>query len=147
MKVILNKDIAKTGRKYDVIEVKSGYATNYLFPRGLAKQADKNSLAELESLRANAEKLRLEREKELQALLSTVNEVTIPLTKKANDKGHLFASVSVEEIAQAIKDSTGVQIESDHIVLKGHVKEVGEHKINIKVGEKGAICILAVTAE
>lgn len=136
MKIILLKDIAKVGKKYDVKNIADGYAQNMLIPRGLAVAASAEVLKRIE-----IEKGRDEGEKRLRVdlllkNLSDLDGVTVTLMEKANEKGHLFAGVHTAEIMPAIQKQTRLQIDAEHIVLDKPIKEVGVHSIEVKVGKK-----------
>lgn len=134
MKIILLKDVAKVGKKYDIKDISDGYAINLLIPKGIAVAATADAVRRVE-----IEKLRDEGEKKLhnELLLKNLKEldgVTINMTEKANDKGHLFAGVHKIEIIPAIQNQTRLQIDPEHIILEKPIKEVGVHQIQVKVG-------------
>ena len=136
MKIILLKDVQKVGRKYEMKEISDGYALNLLIPRGLAVAATKDTVKRIE-----LEKSRDEGEKKIhqELLLKNLSElsgVTITMSEKANEKGHLFAGVHKLEIIPAIQKQTRLQIEAEHMVLDKPIKEVGLHEITVKAGEK-----------
>ncbi len=145
MKVILLTDIPKIGNKYDVKEFKEGYAQNVLLAKGLAVMATKTELAKLED-RANKQKR--QKDEEMQTFLSLISKVgnkIIVIKAKANDKGHLFKAVSVQEVIKAILDISGIKIEEDSLVI-GHIKSLGIHNITIKKGDKTGECQINVEA-
>jgi large subunit ribosomal protein L9 len=136
MKIILLKDVAKVGKKYDVKEMSDGYAQNLLIPRGLAVAATADVLKRIE-----LEKAREEGEKKvhLELLLKNLSQldgVTVSVTERANEKGHLFAAIHKPEVVKAIFDQTRLQISEDHILLDKHIKEIGIHSIEVKAGDK-----------
>ncbi len=136
MKIILLKDIAKVGKKYDVKDISEGYAQNMLIPKGLAIAATKDVLKRIE-----LEKARDEGEKKLkeELLLNNLKELdgkTITMIEKANDKGHLFAGIHKPEIIPAIQSQTRLQIDAEHMVLDKPIKEIGNHQIEVRVGNK-----------
>ncbi len=136
MKIILLKDVAKVGKKYDVKEISEGYAQNLLIPKGLAVAATADVLK-----RIDLEKAREEGEKKvhLELLLKNLKEldgVIVSVTERANEKGHLFASIHKPEVVKAIFEQTRLQISPDHIVMDTHIKEVGVHTIEVKAGNK-----------
>lgn len=146
MKVILLKDIAKLGKKYDVKEVSSGHALNLLIPQGQAVQATPEAVKQYE-----AQKSRLEGEKKvhedlLAKNISDLDGMTLKVTGKANEKGHLFAGLHRDEIAVAIKSQTGLDIDPTFLEIEHPIKEVGEHHISVKGGGKSAKFKLAVEA-
>ncbi len=147
MKVILNQDDAGLGHKDQVVEVAEGYALNFLLPQGIAREASKKNLEELEAKKAQEEAKRQEIEAQLEESLSTIKGVTLELARKANEKGHLYAAVSPEEIATEIKNKHGVEVTEQYIEPKDPVKEVGTYQMQITVGDKKAEFQLNITAE
>lgn len=136
MKIILLKDVSKVGKRYDIKDISDGYAVNLLIPRGLAIPATADAIKRVE-----LERLREEGEKKVhqELLLKNASElegITVTITEKANEKSHLFAAVHKPEIVSAIEKQTRLQIDPDNIELEKHIKEIGIHEINIKVGEK-----------
>jgi len=136
MKIILLKDVAKVGKKYDVKDMSDGYAQNLLIPKGLAIPATADALKKIE-----IEKARNEGEKKVHQdlLLKNLNEldgVVVNVTERANEKGHLFAAINKPEVIKAIFDQTRLQISEDHIVMDKHIKEVGVHIIEVKAAGK-----------
>ena len=128
MKVILLKDVPKVGQKNDVKEVKDGFALNMLIPKKLAIEATKSSIKNLEQIKERS----LESQKiVLGNLEKNISEIkNIEIKVKANEKGHLFAGVGKEEISK----HSGIPLQN--IILEHPIKELGEHQIEIVVGEK-----------
>ncbi len=136
MKVILLKDVAKVGQKFDVKDVAEGYATNFLIPKGLAEAATEQSVRKIEN-----RKKKTEEEKELEESLITKNlmdleGVTVNFEAKTNEKGHLFAGLHKEEISRILKEQTRLDIPAQFINLDKPIKETGEHTIEVKFGGK-----------
>ena len=144
MKVILLTDIPKVGNRYEVKEFKEGYANNALISKGLAELATPQALARLNAHREKTKKQKEEEAKTFSELISKVNNKIILLKEKANEKGHLFSSVAKKEIVKAIEKETGLVIEENHIVIPNPIKEVGNHKIKIKKGDKEGDCTIVV---
>jgi large subunit ribosomal protein L9 len=135
MKIILLKDVAKVGKKYETKNISDGYAINLLIPKGLAIAATPDAIKRIELERSKDEG---EKKIHHELLLKNIKEldgVTINLTEKANDKGHLFAGVHKLEIIPAIEKQTRIQISPEYIVLDKPIKEVGLHEVEVRVGE------------
>lgn len=147
MKVILLTDVPKVGNRYDVKEFKDGYAINVLISKGLAEMATVQALGKLASKKAEMDNKRKEEEKAFESLISTIDNTTVTILAKANDKGHLFKSVSTSDVAKAIKDSSGVEVSEHSIIITGHIKEVGSHKVKIKRGDREGKCEIIVKSE
>ena len=145
MKVILLTDIPKVGNKYDVKDFKEGYAQNVLLAKGLAVMATKAELAKLEDRKKVMVKKKEEEHKLFSELISTVNGKVITVKAKANDKGHLFKAVGPRDVAQAIKDISGIDVEESSLTMD-HIKTIGSHKVYIKRGDKKGECHIEVIA-
>ena len=144
MKVILLKDAKNIGKKYDVKDVSDGFALNALFPQGIAEVATAVSLKKLEVLKSRDMEERKIQENLLQKNMKAIGALKIVMKEKANEKGHLFAQIHKEEIVKAVKEQSELDILPDFIVLEKPIKEVGEHKIEVKAGEKSAVFALTV---
>jgi large subunit ribosomal protein L9 len=142
MKIILTTDVPKVGIRYEVKDFKDGYA-NVLIAKGLAILATPSALSGLATKKAQMEQKKVEDMKAFDSIIATINNRKIEIGVKANEKGHLFKSVSPRDIALAIKQITGVEIDVDAIVMD-HIKEVGTHSIEIKKGSKKGKCEIVV---
>lgn len=132
MKVILLKDIPKTGRKFDIKNVSDGYALNMLIPRGLAQAATPNAIKNIESMKAkNLAEKQIQSELLLKNL-DTIKDLTLNIKEKASDKGHLFAGITKERLVKEIMKSTRLNIDPESIKLDKPIKEVGEHKVTVE---------------
>jgi large subunit ribosomal protein L9 len=137
MKVILLTDVPKVGNKYDIKDFKDGYAQNVLLARGLAILATPAELNKLEDRKKISNE---KKNKEMQTfldLISDINNKTIEIKVKANEKGHLFKAVNSRDVAESIKTITNIVIEEKYIKMEP-IKSIGLHKILIeKEGRKG----------
>lgn len=146
MKVILLKDVSKLGHKYDVKEVKSGYALNLLIPRGDAMPATPDALKRVSVEKAKIEGERKVQEELLAKNLQALEGVTVKLAGKVNDKGHLFAGLHREAISAELKKQAHLDIPPSFIELEHPIKEAGDHMIEVKVGGKSARFKLDISA-
>lgn len=142
MKIILTTDVPKVGNRYDIKDFKDGYA-NVLISKGLAVLATEKELSNLANKKAQLEKKKEEEMKIFESLISSINNRRIEIKVKANEKGHLFKSVNHHDIASAIKEITGVEVEESAIVME-NIKEVGVYSIGIKKGDKKGECKVVV---
>ncbi|MBI5699128.1 50S ribosomal protein L9 [Candidatus Saganbacteria bacterium] len=116
-----------------VAEVAEGYARNYLLPKKLAVPATPNALVQMEK---RAEKNRARHEADRQsavALKEQIDQQTLTILADASEEGKLFGSVTTLEVAAALKDQLGIEIDKKKINLNEHIKTVGEHSATIKV--------------
>ncbi len=146
MKVILLKDSKNIGKKYDVKDVSDGHALNHLIPQGVAEVATMASLKKVEILKAHAMEDMKIQENLLMKNMKAIGDLQITLKEKANEKGHLFAQIHKEDITKAVKAESQLDILPDFITLEKPIKEVGEHKVDVKAGDKTASFTLVVTA-
>lgn len=147
MKVILLKDVAKVGKKYDIKDVSDGFGLNSLLPRGLAKTATVDALKNLEVLKKAHEVERKIQENLLAKNLHEVDGKIVEIKARANEKGHLFAGIHKEELPKYIKESLSADIDPHFIELEKPIKEVGEYDVVIKANDKSAIIKFSVSSK
>ncbi len=138
MKIILINDVPKLGKKHDVKDVSNGHALNLLLPQGLAIAATPQAMK-----RAASEKAKMEGEKKvheelLAENLKSLDGLTLTVSGKANDKGHLFAGLHKEAIVKELLAQSRVQVDPSFIQLEQPLKTVGEHEVEVKAGGKSA---------
>ncbi len=138
MKIILLKDIAKVGKRFDIKEVNSGHAINFLIPKGLAVAATPDAVKRFELEKAKSEGERKVQEDLLAKNIGDLDGITLNITGKANEKGHLFAGLHREEIAAELLKQTQLSIDPSSIQMEHPIKEVGEHTIEVKTVDKSA---------
>lgn len=132
MKVILLQNVEDVGKKYEVKEVKDGYARNFLIPQKLAKPATKQALKWLDSQK---EVIATEAEEELkkaQELASNLDDLEVQITLKVGDEGQLFESVNAQKIAEKLKEM-GFDVKKSQIDLANPIKQTGEFKLKINL--------------
>ncbi|MDP2741128.1 MAG: 50S ribosomal protein L9 [bacterium] len=132
MKVILLQDVDNLGKKYDVKEVKSGYARNFLLPQKLAKTATKQAIKWLADQKEIIEKKAEEDLKEIQGVASNIDGAEITISVKVGEEGQLFESINQQKIVEKLKEM-GFEIKKSQIVLKEPIKELGEFPIKINL--------------
>ncbi len=147
MKVILLKNVPKIGRRLQVLEVADGFAMNSLFPQRLAELATSDAIARADKLRMQEEAEKKVREDLLLKNLKSIEGVTITVSGKANEQGHLFAGIHKEQLVPLLKEEGRIDIESEYIVLDKPLKEVGEHKVTVMVQDKEAQFTVVISAE
>ena len=135
MKVLLCEDIKKLGWFGDVVEVNDGYARNYLLPQGLAKVASEESIRSLAEEKAKRAEQRIEETKRLEDAAKAVEGAEAVVAAKANEQGHLYGSVTAEQIAANLREQ-GFLVANEIVHLPEHIKQVGTHTIMLKFGDK-----------
>ncbi len=131
MEVLLCSDVEKLGWLGDIVDVKEGYARNYLLPQGLAtvpSEANIKALAEEKAHRAEARQLVLEQK---QRLVAAVQDAEVALTAKANEQGHLFGSVTERDIAENLRQQ-GFDVADEMVKMDGHIKELGVSEVTVR---------------
>lgn|SRR3989344_3174188 len=147
MKVVLLKDIPGVGRRNEVKNVSDGYALNMLIPRKLVVMGTASTIAHAERLKSEQEGERKVQEDLLFKNLSSMQGVVIEISGKANEQGHLFASIHPEQIAAELKKQKSLDILPEFMQIEKPVKEVGEHKISVKIqGKTGSFTLLVKAA-
>lgn len=133
MKVILLKDVKGFGKKGDVVNAKDGYARNFLFPKGLAKEATTGNVKVLEEQKT-AKKMKKEAElKQAKALAEKLSKLTVDLESTAGENGKLFGSITTKDIAQALQKQHKVKIDKRKIELSNNIKDLGVTEVKAKV--------------
>ncbi len=132
MKVILMQHIEKLGAKGDLVNVKRGYARNYLIPRGFAIYATPYNMKKLEEIRKIAKAEEATRLEELKNLAAKINGTTLSFTRKTDEQGNLYGSVSDTDIVNEL-NSKGLQVHKFAVQLDKHIKELGVFDIELKL--------------
>lgn len=133
MKVILLADVYKQGVAGEVVEVADGYARNYLIPRRLAAKATPAELAKADSLRETAAIRKAELENRLNDLARQIDGVELVFGRRAANTGKLFGSVTTTDIAEALLEKTGIDINRRRISQQA-LREIGLHEIPVRLG-------------
>jgi large subunit ribosomal protein L9 len=130
MKIILIKDINKLGEPGSVVNVADGYARNFLLPQKLAIIATSKNLAKVEAIKKQAELAKLEIENKYKALALRIKDVELIFTRKADENGHLFGSVSEKDISETLAEK-GIEIHRSVVNIEKHLKEIGSFEVPI----------------
>lgn len=134
MKVVLVKNVSNIGRAHDVVDVADGHAANFLIPQKLAISATPSAIRNAHMRKAKVDADHKVQEQLVIQNLETLAQARVVITMKANDKGHLYDAVGVEEIASAIKEQAQVELPGDTIRLEHPLKEVGTFEIPVAHG-------------
>lgn len=132
MKVLLNVDIDKLGWLGDIVDVKDGYARNYLLPQGLAMVPSETNLRSIAAEKAKRAEQRQLDQRQLARAAEAVEGAEAVVAAKANEQGHLFGSVGERDIAENLRGQ-GFEVSDDMVQLPEHIKEVGTHAVTLKV--------------
>ena len=132
MKVILNKDIAGTGKAGDIIDVSDGYARNFLLKKNLAVIADKKSINDLNGKKQAVAYQKAEAKKEAIQLAEKLKDQTVTIYMKAGTNGKLFGSVTMKDISEAIFKTLGLKIDKKKLSTNVELKSYGCYTITAK---------------
>ncbi|MFN7117303.1 MAG: 50S ribosomal protein L9 [Saprospiraceae bacterium] len=127
MEVILLKDLDKVGDKHTIVKVKDGYGRNYLIPQGLALEANKTNRQNLDEMKQKEAAEEAKKVGEYQAIADKLKDIVLKIGAKAGQSGKLFGSVTNVQIAQALKDQAGVEIERRKILIDEEIKNLGTY--------------------
>ena len=132
IELLLIQSVANLGQQGDVVEVKAGYANNYLLPQGLATVATDHHKRMVEKHKAKLEAIEVARLKDLKDMASLIAKQSVTIEANANDEGHLYGSVGAAEIVSGLK-ANDIDIAADQIRLEGVLKELGLYTVKVKL--------------
>ena len=130
MQVILLERVAKLGQMGDVVDVKPGFARNFLLPQGKALSASQQNIADFETRKAQLEAQNLETKKEAEALATKIDGQQFVVIRQASDGGSLYGSVSTRDAAAVAKDE-GVTVDRKQVIIRQPIKTLGLHEVEM----------------
>ena len=137
MKVILKKDVKALGETGDIIEVKDGYARNFLFPQELAQVATSGAIKDRErnlaQIKAKAEKLHQQAKNQAEKIQSLGQ---LEISAKAGESGKLFGAITTRKLAEIIQEKAGLEVDRRNISLNNPINHIGNYKMNLKLTSK-----------
>ena len=133
MKVVLLEDVKALGKKGTVVEASEGYARNYLLPKKLGVPATAENLNTLKLKKANEDRIAAEQLKEAKELAAKVEAASVTVKIKGGENGKTYGSVSTKEIAEAVKEQLGLEIDRKKIVLPEAIKAFGSYEAAVKL--------------
>lgn len=133
MKVILTNYHEKLGDVGDTVEVKSGYANNYLIPNGLAVPATRGNINQMQLVKQAAVKLEARNIKEAEELAKKLEGLQVTFIVKTGEEGKLYGSITNKDIAEKISEERKIEIDRKKIDMQEHIKELGEYEIELKL--------------
>lgn len=132
MQVILKANVKDLGHIGDVVNVKDGYARNFLIPRGLAVEANPKNIKALEHEKRKIHELAKKAKASAEELAARVSGTTVTIKAKAGEMDKLFGSVTAMDIADALKKE-GIDIDKKKIVMDEPIKRLGSYTVNVKL--------------
>ena len=136
MKVILLEDVKSLGKKGEIVNVNDGYARNFILPKKLGMEATNKNLNDLKLQKANEAKIAQELLDEAKALGAKIEAGKVQISIKVGEGGRTFGSVSSKEIAVAVKEQMGYDVDKKKIQLKDAIKTLGTHNVPVKLHPK-----------
>jgi len=133
--VLLIQSVEHLGKQGEVVEVKPGYALNYLVPQGLATVASEHHKRMVEKHKAKLQELERQRTAKLRSEAAEIGKQSVTIEANATDEGHLYGSVGAAEIVAALKKN-GVALRADQIKLEGALKELGLYTVKIRLSSE-----------
>ena len=144
MQVILKKDVQNLGEAGDVINVKDGYARNFLLPQGVAEVATAGAL---ENREKNIARIKAKQEKLHAEAVSKAEQIekfaTLELSAKAGESGKLFGTITTKKLTEELLAKSGIEVDRKNVSLNAPVNKIGEYKMLIKLTSK-VKCELAI---
>jgi large subunit ribosomal protein L9 len=134
VELLLIQSVEHLGHQGDVVEVKPGYASNYLLPQGLATFATDHHKRMVEKHRARLLEMEKSRQSKLVMLAEEMSRQSITIEANANDEGHLYGSVGAPEIVNALKRQN-ITLQPEQVRLTGPLKELGLYTVKIHLGQ------------
>ena len=135
MKVILKADIKGVGKKDQVINASDGYARNFLFPKNLAVEANKENMSKLKAKQDSAKYQKDQEKEEAMKIADKLSKISLKIKVKVGGNGKIFGGVSSKEIAQELKEQYNIVVDKKKIELKETIKELGVRSVEIKLFE------------
>ena len=130
MKVILTTNIKKLGKIGDLVNVKDGFARNFLFPNNMALRNNKKNMSYYENIKekmAEKEAVKLQESKEL---IQQLSKIKIAFKRESDDKNQLYGSITKKDILDFLSENS-IKIKSDDLIIRNPIKSLGEHEIEI----------------
>ena len=133
MEAVLLEDVKSLGKKGQIVKVNEGYARNFILPRKLGVEANPKNLNDLKLKKANEEKVAAQQLAAAKELGAKLESASVTLSIKAGENGKAFGSVSGKEIAKAIEEQLGLEIDKKKLVLSDPLKTFGTHDVPVKL--------------
>ena len=139
MQVILIQDVNNLGGANELVTVKNGYARNFLIPRKLAVEANPSNMKQLEERMKQYKKKEAKLLAEINKVIEVLKESPVKLGAKTGTSGKIFGSVTAVQIARAIRDQKGYEIDRRRISIVDDIKEAGMHKAQVDFGKDNVV--------
>ncbi|MFC7375883.1 50S ribosomal protein L9 [Brachybacterium sp. GCM10030267] len=135
-KLILTNEVTGLGAAGDIVDVRDGYARNFLLPRGLATPWTKGGQRQLDQIRAARGKRAIATLEEAQALKASLESKPLVVAERAGENGRLFGAVSSKEVAEAVKETFDKDIDRRTVEFPTPIRSLGEHKATVRLHDE-----------
>ncbi len=143
MKVLLRSDVRGVGRRGDIVEVKSGYARNFLLPTGAALQANDTMELQAASMRKARDLRDAKSRTAAETQRAVIEAATVMVAARAGTNGRLFGSITEADIVNALRTATNISLDRHAIIMDEHLKEVGAATVSARLFE-GVVATITV---
>lgn len=147
MKVILQQDVKTLGKKGETVDINDGYATNYILPKKIGIEANSRNLNDLRLQKANEERVAKEILEEAKAFAAEIESKEVIVKIKSGEGGKTFGAVPSKEIAKALLEQHGLEIDKKKIQMPDAIKNLGTHEVSVKLHPKVSAKLKIVVQE
>ena len=147
MKVILLQDVKSLGKKGEIVNVNDGYARNFILPKKMGVEATGKNLNDLKLQKNNEKKVAQEQLDSAKTLAEKIGQGKVELAIKVGEGGRVFGSVSSKEIAAAVKEQMGLDVDKKKIQLKETIKSLGTHNVPVKLHPEVTVELKVIVKE
>src|SRR5579871_1205822 len=133
IKLVLIEDVMHLGKQGDLVEVKPGFARNYLLPNSLATVPTEHNMKQLDRYKERVQKAREAKVADLKVLAEQIQRINVPIEANANEEGHLYGSVGPAEVSKALK-GRNLSVEPEMVKVEGVFKECGLYEVALNLG-------------
>ncbi len=144
MKVILLQDVAKIGRRFDIVNVADGYGLNKLIPRGLAEMATPENLRKVKIQAEQTAALRDAADASFASVVKSLEGKVVDVLVEANEDGKMYQALKLDDVVAAVKKAEDVDLLPASVVIKTPIKQLGEHQIQLVSGAQEAVLTINV---
>lgn len=136
MQIILLQDIDKVGDMHEVVQVKNGYARNFLIPQGMAVIANANNMKKLDTLKEKAAQAELAKLEEYKQMAAKIDGKSVKISVKAGTSGKIFGSVTNVQVVAAIKEAFDLEVARKKVIVPDDIKDIGTYTADIVLHEQ-----------
>jgi large subunit ribosomal protein L9 len=133
MKLILTQEVGGLGAPGDVVDVAAGYGRNYLIPRGFAMQWTRGAEKQIESIKRARAAREVRGLEDAQAIAARLNGLRVRMRRRAGASGRLFGSVGSADIAEAVREAGGPELDRRRIEVRDPIKTIGSHQVRVRL--------------